>query len=54
MYQNELCDHQRGEVRRLKDEYRQYMCDYTRPAAKFELKYKAPKHLARRTKFIKI
>ena len=38
----------------LKDDYNRYMADYTRPAAKLELKYKAPKHLVRQTKFIKI
>ena len=54
MYKNEVSDQNRAEVRRLKDEYREYMADYTRPAAKLELKYKAPKHLVRQTKFIHI
>lgn len=54
MYHNEMADAARTEVRRLKDDYRDYMLDFARPAAKLELKYKAPKNLVRRTKFIKI
>lgn len=54
MYHNEMADAERTEVRRLKDEYRDYMLDYGRPAVKLELKYKAPKNLVRQTKFIKI
>ena len=54
MYKNGLLDEHREEARRLKDDYNQYMADLNRPAAKLELKYKAPKHLVRQTKFIKI
>lgn len=54
LYKNDLMDNQREEVRRLKDDYNEYMGDLSRPAAKLELKLRAPKHLVRQTKFIKI
>lgn len=54
LYKNELKDDHREEVRRLKDDYNEYMSDLSRPAAKLELKLKAAPHLVRQTKFIKI
>ena len=54
MYKDSVLDERREEARRLKDDYNQYMTDMSRPTVKLELKHKAPKHLVRRTKFIKI
>ena len=54
LYQNELTDQHREDVRRRKDDYNEYMADLSRPAARLEMKHKAPKHLVRQNKFIKI
>ena len=54
VYKSELQREQKEEGRALKDDYRSYMLDMKRPAAKLEMKSKAPKHLVRHSKFIKI
>ena len=54
MYKNELADEQKEQERYLKDDYDRYMEELSRPAAQLEMKYRAPKHLAKRAKFIQI
>ena len=54
MYKNELADEQKEQERYLKDDYDRYMEELSRPAAQLEMKYRAPKHLTKRAKFIQI
>lgn len=54
MYRNENLKLDRENARKLKDDYEEYMANMNRPAAKLEMKAKAPKNLVRHKPFIQI